>query len=90
MAKRKRKIFYWVQDTGLTTRIWWVRGSGWVNEPNKGERSNVKVCYSKRNALRHCRKINLMGGRGHIGMWFYRKGIRRYREMWFANFIPWT
>lgn len=89
--RKRYKIMYWVQDTGRQTSIWYVDGKGWVNNPGQGSgaRSNVKQCHTQREAMRHCRRINLLGGRGLIERHARHKGRRTTRKMWFRDFPPW-
>ena len=87
MARRKRKVYYWVHDASSYIQLWYGRGK-WTREM-VAPCSNVKVCHTLASAMRHCRKINALGGRGHIGRFSYRKGVRRYQEMWVHGYEPW-
>ncbi len=87
--RRRHKIFYWVQDTGLSSNLWYTPKKGWSKIIKPGS-SNVKTCYTIKLAMRHCRRINELGGKGHIGRFLFKRNNKLYDEFHVTGFTPWA
>lgn len=91
-GRRRRKVTYWVHDQNWEHpdgRLYW-HGSklGWLRGRDcyKGRfSSSQKWCKSKRNAMKHAKRIKKLGGVGTFDQNFRINGVRCQRGYFFRG-----
>jgi len=64
MPKRRRKLYYYVQDWRVRDSLWWI-GGRWTALASRDPASrcvSMRRCLNKKQALRHARRIRQLGG----------------------------